>query len=374
MTLCDCRDPVKWLYIVGVNGMIVTASVGVVYMLHVDPTHASASWFGHAQFHVLLTVLSVLTYFRTLLTSPGDASDWATERPDLQFPNCARLDDDDPDLEAGHATATGTCASKFLAVGPTVSTASSTSSAPTASISSTSTSTSSSTSTSTTTANPVSAGTAGASSSSPSPSPSSPSSSSLPSSTSGEKVQGYCTICDAPKPPRVHHCSDCRKCVLRFDHHCPWMATCIGLKNIKFFMLFLLYTTAGSLHAVYVTVRFLVRCHGYSRLLPPQVVVAVALVAPLTVVIAAPAAVMVGLILSWNVWLAARNETTLENLKAEQEAERLCAAGMSKARVPDGYGAGMSTLSNLRHVLGHNVLLWALPVRGSRLSPAVHLH
>lgn len=372
MTLCDCRDPVKWLYIVGVNGMIATASVGVLYMLHVDPIHPSASWFGHAQFHLLLMALSVLTYFRTLLTPPGDVSDWASERPDLQFPNCPRLDDDDPDdpdLEAGHATATGARAPKLLAVGSTVSTASSSSSAPTASVTSTSTSSSTSSSTSTT-ATPVSVGASGASLSSPSLSLSSSSS----SATTGEKVQGYCTICDAPKPPRVHHCSECRKCVLRFDHHCPWMATCIGLKNTKFFMLFLLYTTAASLHAVYLTVRFLVRCHGYPRLLPPQVVVAVALVAPLTVVIAAPAAVMVGLILSWNVWLAARNETTLENLKAEQEAERLYAAGVSKPRLPDGYGAGMSTLSNLRHVLGHNVLLWALPVRGSRLSPAVHVH
>ncbi|KYQ94013.1 hypothetical protein DLAC_04914 [Tieghemostelium lacteum] len=36
----------------------------------------------------------------------------------------------------------------------------------------------------------------------------------------------YCKKCERPKPPRCHHCKICDKCVLKMDHHCPWMANC----------------------------------------------------------------------------------------------------------------------------------------------------
>lgn len=33
------------------------------------------------------------------------------------------------------------------------------------------------------------------------------------------------------------------------DHHCPWVGNCIGHKNHKYFIQFLVYTTFGNIYA-----------------------------------------------------------------------------------------------------------------------------
>jgi len=59
-------------------------------------------------------------------------------------------------------------------------------------------------------------------------------------------VDRACQRCgDVWKPPRAHHCHVCNSCVLAYDHHCPWMATCIGHLNYRYFFLTLLHLAAG---------------------------------------------------------------------------------------------------------------------------------
>lgn len=50
-----------------------------------------------------------------------------------------------------------------------------------------------------------------------------------------------CPMCTLYKPDRCHHCRVCETCVLRMDHHCPWIANCVGFHNYKFFLLLLFY-------------------------------------------------------------------------------------------------------------------------------------
>lgn len=53
----------------------------------------------------------------------------------------------------------------------------------------------------------------------------------------------YCRHCHHIKPDRTHHCTACGICVLKMDHHCPWIANCVGYANYKHFILMVFYAT-----------------------------------------------------------------------------------------------------------------------------------
>ncbi|XP_022910851.1 palmitoyltransferase ZDHHC6-like [Onthophagus taurus] len=59
----------------------------------------------------------------------------------------------------------------------------------------------------------------------------------------------FCNVCNGYKAPRSHHCRKCKRCVLKMDHHCPWINTCVGWGNHAHFALFLAFAVLGCFHA-----------------------------------------------------------------------------------------------------------------------------
>ena len=39
-----------------------------------------------------------------------------------------------------------------------------------------------------------------------------------------------CPYCEVRRTHDVKHCQNCSKCVKQFDHHCPWIHNCVGIK------------------------------------------------------------------------------------------------------------------------------------------------
>ncbi|EMD90620.1 hypothetical protein COCC4DRAFT_186615 [Bipolaris maydis ATCC 48331] len=122
----------------------------------------------------------------------------------------------------------------------------------------------------------------------------------------------FCNKCQTKKPDRSHHCSTCKRCVLKMDHHCPWLATCVGLRNYKAFVLFLVYLSVFcwicfATSATWVWSEILSDGKYTESFMPVNYVLLAVLSGIIGIVITGFTA--------WHLWLTVKGQTTIESLE-----------------------------------------------------------
>ncbi|XP_059613206.1 palmitoyltransferase ZDHHC20-B isoform X1 [Phlebotomus argentipes] len=156
-----------------------------------------------------------------------------------------------------------------------------------------------------------------------------------------------CEKCQHVKPDRCHHCSVCGVCVLKMDHHCPWVGNCIGFTNYKFFILFLGYALAFCLYVALSSLPYFLQFWqgelegGMGRF---HIV--------FLFFIAAMFAVSLVSLFVYHIYLVTLNRTTLEAFRAP----------IFRGTGPDKNGFSLGRLSNFQEVFGDQKVLWFLPI------------
>jgi DHHC palmitoyltransferase len=84
-----------------------------------------------------------------------------------------------------------------------------------------------------------------------------------PSTQARKRGLSRCQKCNENyKPNRAHHDSVTGRCIVKFDHYCPWVGNAVGALNHKFFVLFVFYTMVTCITSISMVIMRVVRC-GY---------------------------------------------------------------------------------------------------------------
>ncbi|XP_053477231.1 palmitoyltransferase ZDHHC16A isoform X3 [Ictalurus furcatus] len=160
-----------------------------------------------------------------------------------------------------------------------------------------------------------------------------------------------CKKCIRPKPARTHHCGICKTCILKMDHHCPWLNNCVGHFNHRYFFSFCLCMTLGCIYC---------SISGRNLFIDAYHALDSQTSAPLTFkdrmfhksviymwVLTSTVAVALGALTLWHAVLISRGETSIERHINNKEARRMAKRG-KVYRNPFNYG----TLNNWKVFFG----------------------
>ncbi|KAF9820053.1 hypothetical protein IEO21_01715 [Rhodonia placenta] len=169
----------------------------------------------------------------------------------------------------------------------------------------------------------------------------------------------FCRTCEAYKPPRAHHCRQCKRHVLRYrltahtDHHCPWVNNCVGHFNYGHFVRFLFYVDlACSYHFAMVARRVYAATQYWEDIASTELIFII-----LNFATCIPVLVAVGAFSLYHFWALSGNTTTIEGWEKDKVATLVRHGKIHEVR--SRFTLGIRR--NICSVLGDNPLLWCWP-------------
>jgi len=154
----------------------------------------------------------------------------------------------------------------------------------------------------------------------------------------------HCKWCAKFKPDRCHHCRVCRMCILKMDHHCPWIYNCVGFANHKYFFLLLFYSVLATNLVTWTMLSSVSNC------VDPETPFVKMFSLLFGETLAAFLGLLVTIFFMFHIWLMLKAMTTIE----------FCEKSMKRI----GYDSSTydyGVYGNIKAVLGENPALWFLP-------------
>ncbi|KAL0050134.1 hypothetical protein WJX82_004923 [Trebouxia sp. C0006] len=183
------------------------------------------------------------------------------------------------------------------------------------------------------------------------------------------QCQRRCRRCRKPKPPLAHHCHICSRCVLRMDHHCPWMNNCIGFHNYRFFVLFTFYLWAGSAYSAWMLLWELGRIGRMSQFHMGEAVYPYALLVPF--VLSAAVSIALTALMGWHFFLIWQGQSTIDMLNFWRDSKEAKAQGTTLIHP---YNLGLKrNFQEVFDVSGHRLwwMRWMLPSSAKRRGDGI---